>query len=113
MLRSACACAGCAGTWGFSQLEVVQHLKVSRPVLSHIENDRYGLGTPELKWLAGLYRYPVSYFAGGFDPAESLGEVLEPLLQTTAGLSRRGREEARRFTENLRPRKEDDESPQD
>ena len=98
---------------GLSQLEVAQYLKVPRSALSHIENGRRGLDALELKRLAGLYQYPVSYFTGGFNPAEGLGEVLEPLLQTTAGLSRRDREEVRRFAEYLRARKEHDESPQD
>ena len=98
---------------GLSQSEVAQHLKLPRSALSHIENGRRGLDALELKRLAGLYQYPVSYFTGGFNPAEGLGEVLEPLLQTTADLSRRDREEVRRFAEYLRARKEHDESPQD
>ena len=98
---------------GLSQLEVAQHLKLPRSALSHIENGHRGLDALELKRLAGLYQYPVSYFTGGFNPADGLGEVLEPLLQTTADLSRRDREEVRRFAEYLRARKEYEESPQD
>lgn len=98
---------------GLSQLEVARHLKVPRSALSHIENGHRGLDALELKRLAGLYQYPVSYFTGEFSPAEGLEAVLEPLLQTAADLSRRDREEVRRFAEYLRARKEHDESPQD
>lgn len=97
---------------GLSQLDVAQHLKLPRTALSHIENGHRGLDALELKRLAGLYQYPVSYFTGGFNPAEDLEEALEPLLQTAADLSRHDREEARRFAEYLRARKEYDESSQ-
>ena len=87
-------------------------MKFPRTVLSHIENGRCGLDALELKRLAGLYQYPVSYFTGEFNPAEGLEEALEPLLQTAADLSRNDREEVRRFAEYLRARKEYDESSQ-
>ena len=94
----------------FSQLDVAQRLKLSRTALSHIENGRRGLDALELKRLAGLYQYPVSYFTGEVNPAEGLEEVLEPLLQTAADLFRHDREEVRRFAEYLRARKEYEES---
>ena len=95
-----------------SQLEVAQHLQLPRSALSHIENGRRGLDALELKRLAGLYQYPVSYFTGEVNPAEGLEEALEPLLQTAADLSRNDREEVRHFAEYLRARKEYDESSQ-
>lgn len=95
---------------GLSQLEVARHLKVPRSALSHIENGHRGLDALELKRLSGLYQYPVSYFTGEFSPAEDLEAALEPLLQTAADLSRRDREEVRRFAEYLRARKVHDES---
>ena len=98
---------------GLSQLEVAKHLKIPRSALSHIENGRRGLDALELKRLADLYQYPVSYFTGEFNPAEGLEEVLEPLLQTAADLSRHDREEVRRFAEYLRVRKEHDETRSD
>ena len=98
---------------GFSQLEVAGYLKIPRSALSHIENGRRGLDALELKRLADLYRYPASYFTGETKPAADLGEALEPLLQAAADLSRRDREELRRFAEYLRVRRGHDESPQD
>lgn len=98
---------------GLSQLEVAKHLKIPRSALSHIENGRRGLDALELKRLADLYQYPVSYFTGEFNPAEGLDAALEPLLQTAADLSRHDREEVRRFAEYLRVRKEHDESRSD
>lgn len=98
---------------GLSQLEAARHLRVPRSALSHIENGRRGLDALELKRLADLYRYPASYFTGESSPAANLGETLEPLLQTAADLSRRDREELRRFAEYLRVRKGHGESPQD
>ena len=80
--------------------------------MPHIENGRRGLGALELKRLAGLYQYPVSYFTGEVNPAEGLEEALEPLLQTAADLSRNDREEVCRFAEYLWARKEYDESSQ-
>ena len=98
---------------GFSQLEVAGHLKVPRSALSHIENGRRGLDALELKRLADLYRYPASYFTGETKPAADLGEALEPLLQTIADLSRRDRQELRRFAEYLCARKGHGEAPHD
>ena len=98
---------------GLSQLEVAGHLKIPRSALSHIENGRRGLDALELKRLADLYRYPASYFTGDSSPAADLGEALEPLLQTVAGLSRHDRQELRRFAEYLRARKGHGESQQD
>ena len=97
---------------GLSQLEVAQHLKLPRSALSHIENGRRGLDALELKRLAGLYQYPLSYFTGEVNPSKGLEAALEPLLQTAAGLSRDDRQEVRRFAEYLRARKEHDESSQ-
>lgn len=96
----------------FSQLDVAQRLQLPRTALSHIENGRRGLDALELKRLAGLYQYPVSYFTGEVNPGKGLETALEPLLQTAADLSRHDREEVRRFAEYLRARKEHDESSQ-
>ena len=96
----------------FSQLDVAQRLKLPRTALSHIENGRRGLDALELKRLAGLYQYPVSYFTGEVNPGKGLEAALEPLLQTAADLSRHDREEVRRFAEYLRARKEHDQSSQ-
>ena len=98
---------------GLSQLEVAGYLKIPRSALSHIENGRRGLDALELKRLADLYQYPTSYFTGEFNPAEGLEEALEPLLQTAADLSRRDREEVRRFAEYLHARKKHGEAPHD
>ena len=95
-----------------SQLDVAQRLQLPRTALSHIENGRRGLDALELKRLAGLYQYPVSYFTGEVNPGKGLEAALEPLLQTAADLSRHDREEVRRFAEYLRARKEHDESSQ-
>lgn len=98
---------------GFSQLEAARHLRVPRSALSHIENGRRGLDALELKRLADLYRYPASYFTGESASAADFGEALEPLLQTAADLSRRDRQELRRFAEYLRARKGHGEPQQD
>ena len=94
----------------FSQLDVAQRLQLPRTALSHIENGRRGLDALELKRLADLYQYPVSYFTGEVNSGKGLEAALEPLLQTAADLSRHDREEVRRFAEYLRARKEYDES---
>ena len=96
----------------FSQLDVAQRLQLPRTALSHIENGRRGLDALELKRLADLYQYPVSYFTGEVNPGKGLEAALEPLLQTAADLSRHDREEVRRFAEYLRARKEHDQSSQ-
>ena len=98
---------------GLSQLEVAGYLKIPRSVLSHIETGRRGLDALELKRLADLYQYPASYFTGEFDPAEGLEKALGPLLQTATDLSRRDREEVRRFAEYLHARKKHGAAPHD
>ena len=81
---------------------MAQRLKLPRIALSHIENGRRGLDALELKRLAGLYLYPVSYFTGEVNPGKGLEAALEPLLQTAADLFRHDREEVRHFAEYLR-----------
>lgn len=86
---------------GFSQGEVAEHMRLSRPAITNIEAGRRKVSTFELARLAALYRRPYEYF---------LGEVVEVDQDETAGalfraaqeLSERDKQQVLRFAEFLR-----------
>lgn len=89
---------------GLSQGEVAAYLRIPRSALSHIESGRRRIDALELKQMAELYRQPIAYFTGEIQVAEGMAEDVAHLARAAASLSKRDREELRRFAEYLRAR---------
>jgi transcriptional regulator with XRE-family HTH domain len=84
---------------GLSQQFVADHTRISRVAISEIENGRRRVEALELKALAGLYKYPVSYFLE--DNLEQ-PESIRALAREAQGLTDKDREEVIRFAQFLK-----------
>ncbi|WP_216893408.1 helix-turn-helix domain-containing protein [Nocardia alni] len=84
---------------GLSQQFVSSSTGIARSAISEIERGNRKVDSLELRKLARLYQYPVSYFLGGdnsptVEPASVLGRVLVDLTDDD-------HEEMRKFAEYL------------
>jgi transcriptional regulator with XRE-family HTH domain len=102
---------------GFSQGEVAENMKLSRPAISNIESGRRKVSTFELARLAALYHQPYEYFLGEA-PEVPADETAGALFRTAHDLSDRDKEQVLRFAQFLRnagqapsPQPEDGDSP--
>ena len=84
---------------GLSQQFVSDHTGIPRVAISAIENGKRKLEALELQSLAGLYKYPVTYFLDGAleEPAS-----VRALAREATSLSERDREEVLRFAQFLK-----------
>lgn len=85
---------------GLSQSRVATHLNLQRPAIGAIEAGKRRLTATELKLLAELFRYPVSYLLGteeGKTPTEVIA-----LARATKNLTQKDRKQLLRFAEFLR-----------
>jgi transcriptional regulator with XRE-family HTH domain len=85
-----------------SQDEVARAMKLPRSAISQIETGQRKVDALELKNFAHLYRRPVTYFTGEFEPREP--EEVHHLARAAAKLSSRDRAELLRFAEFLQSR---------
>jgi transcriptional regulator with XRE-family HTH domain len=85
-----------------SQDEVARAMELPRSAISQIETGQRKVDTVELKKFAQLYRRPVTYFTGEFEPKEP--EEVRHLARAAAKLSSRDRAELLRFAEFLQSR---------
>ena len=98
---------------GLSQQFVADHTGIPRVAISAIENGKRKVEALELEALAGLYKYPVTYFLDGAldEPAS-----VRALAREATSLTERDREEVLRFAQFLksygRSRHEETPSPQ-
>lgn len=88
-----------------SQQEVSDQTGIPRPSVSAMENGKRGVDVEELRALARLYGYPVSYFVEDH-PSEANDPKVEALFRATTQLSEPDKDEVLRFAEYLRFRKE-------
>jgi transcriptional regulator with XRE-family HTH domain len=88
-----------------SQQEVSDHTGIPRPSVSAMENGKRGVSVEELRSLARLYGYPVSYFVED-QPLAGTDPRVEALFRATTQLSEPDKDEVLRFAEYLRFRKE-------
>lgn len=71
---------------GLSQQFVASATGIARPAVSEIERGNRKVDSLELRKLARLYRYPVSYFLGVDDEAFAVGAALgRVLVDLTSG----------------------------
>jgi transcriptional regulator with XRE-family HTH domain len=85
---------------GLSQSDVAAHLNLQRPAVGAIEAGKRRLTATELKQLAELFRYPVSYILGT-DEEGPPAEVIA-LARATKNLTEKDRKELLRFAEFLK-----------
>jgi transcriptional regulator with XRE-family HTH domain len=86
---------------GFSQEDVADHMRLSRPAISNIETGRRKVSTFELARLAALYRQPYEYYLGEI-PEVAQDETAGALFRAAQELSERDKEQVLRFAEFLR-----------
>jgi transcriptional regulator with XRE-family HTH domain len=91
-----------------SQDEVARAMGLPRSAISQIETGQRKVDSVELKKFAGLYRRPVAYFTGEFEPQEP--EEVRHLARAAAKLSSRDRGELLRFAEFLQSRSSQEKS---
>ncbi|WP_204808751.1 helix-turn-helix domain-containing protein [Mycobacterium riyadhense] len=83
---------------GLSQQYVASATGIARPAMSEIERGNRKVDSLELRKLARLYRYPVSYFLGVEDPSSGISSALgRVLVDLTSG----DHDEVLRFAEFL------------
>ena len=87
-----------------SQHIVARHLGIPRTALSQIESGRRKIDALELKQIAELYKYPVSFFTGETPTVEQTDRDIDHLARSVAKLTKRDREELSRFAEYLHAR---------
>ena len=85
-----------------SQDEVARAMDLPRSAISQIETGQRRVDTVELKKFAHLYRRPVTFFTGEFEPQEP--EEVRHLARAATKLSPRDRSELLRFAEFLQSR---------
>lgn len=85
---------------GLSQSDVAAHLNLQRPAVGAIEAGKRRLTATELKLLAELFRYPVSYLLGT-EEEKAPAEVIA-LARATKSLTEKDRKELLRFAEFLK-----------
>lgn len=84
---------------GLSQQFVAEQTGVPRVAISAIENGKRKVEAIELEALAGLYKYPVTYFLDG---ALEEPNSVRALAREAASLTERDREEVLRFAQFLK-----------
>jgi transcriptional regulator with XRE-family HTH domain len=90
-----------------SQQFVAEHTGISRSAISEIERGSRKVDSLELKRLADLYRFPVSYFLGEIDEEKGAGaETVQALTRAAEDLSEDDRQQMLRFAVFLRGFKE-------
>ena len=84
---------------GLSQEFVAQQTSISRAAISAIENGKRKVEALELTALAGLYKYPVTYFIGGAleEPAS-----VRAIAREAASLTDKDREQVLQFAQFLK-----------
>lgn len=90
---------------GLSQEEVAEYLRVPRASISAMEMGKRKVSSLELKQLARLYKYPLSYFLGEDEDAESEhlhDATFRALFRTARELSDQDRQQVLRFAQFLR-----------
>ncbi len=85
---------------GLSQSDVAAHLDLQRPAVGAIEAGKRRLTATELKLLAELFRYPVSYLLGT-EEEKAPAEIIS-LARATKNLTEKDRKELLRFAEFLK-----------
>lgn len=85
-----------------SQDEVAHAMDLPRSAISQIETGQRRVDAVELKKFARLYRRPVAFFTGEFEPQEP--EEVRHVARAAAKLSSRDRAELLRFAEFLQSR---------
>lgn len=87
-----------------SQNVVAEYVGIPRTALSQIESGHRKIDAFELKKLAELYKYPVSYFTGETSTAAETDENIAYLARLAEKLSEHDREELSRFADYLHVR---------
>lgn len=84
---------------GLSQEFVAQETGITRVAISAIENGKRKVEASELTALAGLYKYPVTYFLDGAleEPA-----LVRAIARTATSLTARDREQVLQFAQFLK-----------
>ena len=75
---------------------------IPRTAIVEIESGKRRVESMELKKLAQLYRYPVSYFLGEDEQMKTDANVLNALARAAGELTEEDRKEVLRFAEFLR-----------
>lgn len=84
---------------GLSQQYVSEQTGISRVAISQIECGKRKIESIELEKLARLYKYPVSYFLGEADDADSQINIL---ARAAKGLSKEDVEQVVKYAEFLK-----------
>ena len=87
---------------GLTQEFVAKQTNIGRAAIIDIEAGKRRVDSLELKKLADLYRYPVTYFLDEDPQEDPPASSISALARTAKGLSEEDREEVLRYAEFLR-----------